>query len=573
MSASPPMSTPQRGRGGRASSALQYTSCGSVRPKMRARSGLVIAFGFVFVACAAAACSSRAPGWHVERGFLRAPDGRAVILRGVNLSGSQKNAPYLDGKTTADYERVRADWGMNAIRFIMTWSRRRADRRRSTTTPTSTAWPSAWLGAVAGLVVVLDMHEDVYGEGFGFDGAPRWTCDAARYAAFVPATPWFLSTHDPQRRGVRRRFLYTSRPAGALRRGVASRRRAAGEVARGGRLRRAQRAGVGQLLDLRLRARSAGADVRRVVARCAARRRDWVAFLEPSSARNAGIATSLPPFAFADVVYAPHSYDSTAERRQRLRSGAPPGQILDNVGQLRRRGRRAAARPCRSASTAASPTIAGIVEYMTAQYDAAGAAGAGSTYWAYDDSDGYGLVAPDGSEKPALIDRSWRAPIPRASPAIRHPLRLRWVDLHVHRSRTRPIARSPRRRSSWFRRASTRTALSSTAATARGRPAATKSSSPPRRRRPRSPSRSTPDKKTGRSIGQEVGGTEAARMTPEFSLRENSDVVPSAEKSEIDARSGSRGTHVGICRRAFRRQIPACLVSSRSDPPDLLISL
>ena len=41
------------------------------------------------------------------------------------------------------------------------------------------------------------MHQDVYGEGFGFDGAPRWTCDAARYAAFVPRTPWFLSTLDP----------------------------------------------------------------------------------------------------------------------------------------------------------------------------------------------------------------------------------------------------------------------------------------------------------------------------------------------------------------------------------------
>src|SRR5439155_1284382 len=48
----------------------------------------------------------------------------------------------------------------------------------------------------AGLSVILDMHEDVYGEGFGFDGAPRWTCDEARYAAFVPRTPWYLSSVD-----------------------------------------------------------------------------------------------------------------------------------------------------------------------------------------------------------------------------------------------------------------------------------------------------------------------------------------------------------------------------------------
>src|SRR5207244_7111404 len=50
--------------------------------------------------------------------------------------------------------------------------------------------------ADAGLYVILDMHEDVYGEGFGFDGAPRWACDPSRYAAFVPRDPWFLDNLD-----------------------------------------------------------------------------------------------------------------------------------------------------------------------------------------------------------------------------------------------------------------------------------------------------------------------------------------------------------------------------------------
>ncbi len=45
----------------------------------------------------------------------------------------------------------------------------------------------------------------------------------------------------------------------------------------------------------------------------------------------------------------------------------------------------------------------GIVDYMTAQYDAAGAVAASTMYWSYDKSDGYGLLAPDGSEKPALV--------------------------------------------------------------------------------------------------------------------------------------------------------------------------
>lgn len=32
----------------------------------------------------------------------------------------------------------------------------------------------------------------------------------------------------------------------------------------------------------------------------------WLAFLEPANSRNVGIPTSLTPFPFDDVVYAPH---------------------------------------------------------------------------------------------------------------------------------------------------------------------------------------------------------------------------------------------------------------------------
>jgi hypothetical protein len=45
----------------------------------------------------------------------------------------------------------------------------------------------------------------------------------------------------------------------------------------------------------------------------------------------------------------------------------------------------------------------GIVEYMTAQYDAAGAVAAGTMYWAYDKGDGYSLLDAQGNEKPALL--------------------------------------------------------------------------------------------------------------------------------------------------------------------------
>jgi len=128
----------------------------------------------------------------------------------------------------------------------------------------------------------------------------------------------------------------------------------------------------------------------------------WVAFLEPSASRNAGVATALAPFDFRDVMYAPHSYDQSAEGG----GGFDPThrqQILDNVGKLAGEARALDAGLWigEYGGMASAP---GIVEYMTAQYDAAGSVAGSTMYWAYDKSDGYGLLAPDGSEKPALID-------------------------------------------------------------------------------------------------------------------------------------------------------------------------
>ena len=49
-------------------------------------------------------------------------------------------------------------------------------------------------------------------------------------------------------------------------------------------------------------------------------------------------------------------------------------------------------------------TAPGIVEYMTAQYDAAGAVAGSTMYWSFDKSDGYSLLDVDGNEKPDLVN-------------------------------------------------------------------------------------------------------------------------------------------------------------------------
>lgn len=324
-----------------------------------------------------------------------------MIMRGVNLSGSHKYAPYLDDKQPADYTRVRTEWGFNTIRFLTTWA---------AVEPSPGVYDDAYLDRVAermrwahdaGLHVVLDMHQDIYGEGFGFDGAPRWTCDQARYDAFVPREPWFVNAADPNvlacvddfyaRADLRAHFVATWRHVAA--------RLADQPAILGFDVLNEPAWGTHPAFTFEREVLAPLYD--EVVAAVRSEAPHWVAFLEPAASRNLGIATSLPPAPYPDVMYAPHSYDSMAEsgngfdvsRRQ---------PILDNVADL----------AFEASSLEAGLWIGeyggdaskpGIVDYMTAQYDAAGAVAASTMYWSYDQGGSYSLLDEQGAEKPALL--------------------------------------------------------------------------------------------------------------------------------------------------------------------------
>lgn len=347
--------------------------------------------------------------WHVSGGQLRDPDGRGALLRGVNLSGRQKHPPYLDVHTTEDYRRVRAAWGMNAVRFVMTWA---------AVEPAPGRYDDAYLDRVAerlewaraaGLLVVLDMHQDVFGEGFGFDGAPRWACDESRYAAFRRREPWALNYVDPNVQACFDAF-YTDaalqqRFAAAWRH-VAERLGGAPAVIGFDVLNEPH---WGSYPMLAFEADLLGPMYRRVVAEVRAVRPGWIAFLEPSASRNLGVATGLEPFGFGDVVYAPHSYDTEAE----LGGGFDPARraaidrhVRQIAGEARALG--AALWVGEYGGTSASK---GLAEYMDAEYAAFGRAAASSMYWEYGrDDGGYGMLAVDGSPKPALMEalvRPW----------------------------------------------------------------------------------------------------------------------------------------------------------------------
>jgi len=128
---------------------------------------------------------------------------------------------------------------------------------------------------------------------------------------------------------------------------------------------------------------------------------DWLAFVEPASSRNVGIPTSFVPFKADRVVYAPHSYDSTAE--QGLGFGAERrAALIANVAALRDEATRLGA-ALWIGEYGGIAKHDNIGDYMDAQYDAIGAVAGSSAYWHYSKDDGYGLLDAAGNEKPALL--------------------------------------------------------------------------------------------------------------------------------------------------------------------------
>ncbi|MDP2343468.1 MAG: cellulase family glycosylhydrolase [Deltaproteobacteria bacterium] len=341
--------------------------------------------------------------YSVRDGFVRDAEGRAVILRGVNLSGMHKNAPYLDFHAPEDFRLVRDGLGMNSLRFLIEWS---------AVEPTRGAYDDAYLDAVrermdwardAGLLVVLDMHQDLFGEGFaGGNGAPPWACDAARYAAYEPSEMWFLGYLEENVVACFDGFWNDTdlqdHYAKAYRH-VAERLSDHPAII-GFDVMNEPWLGSYSIDDFEPRALQPFYE--RVVPQVRAAAPHWLAFLEPMSLSNLGRATRLEPFPFDDVVYAPHSYDNSAEQGEGFDAAKRDG-ILTKLQTLKAEAHAlgAALWIGEYGGVADHP---GITPYMDAEYDAFASVFAGSTYWDFSRGDGYGISNADGSEKPALWD-------------------------------------------------------------------------------------------------------------------------------------------------------------------------
>ena len=360
----------------------------------------------VVSSCSSPAAPPPVARMHVAHGAIVDADGRTLLLRGANVSGAHKAPPYFDYQQPADFASLRSDWGFDSVRFLVTWA---------AIEPQKGVFDDAYLAKLeehvgwaeaAGLWVILDMHQDVYGEGFvsgGGDGAPRWTCDESHYAAFVPQNPWFLNYLDANveacvdgfYESAELRAHYTDAWKHVATR-LASHDHVLGfdvmnEPAWGSYS--AQGYEADRLQPL----------YEEVVPGVRAIAPGWLAFLEPGASRNVGFPTGLTKFPFADVVYSPHSYDRDAEGGTAFDAATKRPKVLELLRSLRDEATALDA-ALWIGEYGGQSNLVGLDAYMAAEFDGASAVAAGTCYWSAGRNDvGYALFDASGAPKPVLF--------------------------------------------------------------------------------------------------------------------------------------------------------------------------
>lgn len=143
-----------------------------------------------------AACSDD-PADKTPYPFVTDAQGRALILRGINVMSNAKSDPLrMPNISPEDVRRMVEDWGFNHVRFLIFWD---------AIEPQKGVYDDAYLErvaerldwfAAAGIHVVLDMHQDVYAARFCCDGAPEWAIrDDGK--PFELQGQWFLNYFQP----------------------------------------------------------------------------------------------------------------------------------------------------------------------------------------------------------------------------------------------------------------------------------------------------------------------------------------------------------------------------------------
>ncbi len=261
--------------------------------------------------------SHRATPVYVEQNQLFV-NGFHIILRGLNVAESFKRPgrdsldTYFGSITEADFRWMREEWGFNFARMIFEWYPFEPEEGR---------WDNAYLenfarrvtwAAENGIYVLIDMHQDLYGRGFGGNGAPEWTCNSIHYinARKYWLPRWWLNYFQGDVIACFDHFWnsrdYLWKEFGETWRRVAHRFKDTQNVIGFEILNEPFPGSYGPCEFEKNILYPFYLYVGKIIRETAP---DKLLFFEPSIMRGAGLTSSLPPLPFDQIVYAPHYYD------------------------------------------------------------------------------------------------------------------------------------------------------------------------------------------------------------------------------------------------------------------------
>ncbi len=158
------------------------------------RYGLLL---FVVLACGCGEAERSGREYAVEDGVLVDAEGRALYLRGVNVHESAKYHPDHIIPLTPGEVSILRDSGFNSVRLLTHWEAVEPEPGRVDRDYLAAFAAEVQKLTAAGFLVVVDMHQDVWGQPFG-NGAPGWACPDDLKEGYQPVSPWWMNYFEPQ---------------------------------------------------------------------------------------------------------------------------------------------------------------------------------------------------------------------------------------------------------------------------------------------------------------------------------------------------------------------------------------
>jgi len=141
---------------------------------------------------------------HTEKGsdgrfWIKDDMGRTVILKGVALGNSSKVPPHIpvwlsdkDGNNSA-FKQLK-EWGVNSVRMLILWEGLEPNRGTTDCSYLDLIEEMVDMAKEQGIMVILDMHQDLFSRFLCGDGAPRWAVKEEYIQGIDCSGQWQLLT-------------------------------------------------------------------------------------------------------------------------------------------------------------------------------------------------------------------------------------------------------------------------------------------------------------------------------------------------------------------------------------------